>query len=856
MNSVPPAVEIQHIDRMLARLETDRAWLLARRAQLVAELGRGAGTGAPSPAGNQWTPSAAGAEAKAPTVQNVLLGLGGVLLAVAVTAFTVVSWGDMGTAGRAAVLALLTLAAMATPVVLLRRALTATAEVVGCLALVLLLLDAYALRVLAFPSVGWAAYAAGASAVLAAVWGGYGWALGRHGGRTGTADGPGDAGTSEGPGAAAHPADPAHTPRPAGSAAAPRGLRLPLPLAVLLAQLPLLLWAVAASAGAAVHAGALIATAGLDVLVARRCRIRGASRTAGVAAAVTACLGTFLALGLSLSASGPADAAPDSAALLAASAVALAAVLLPSAAGPAPQPAAGVSALRRAGVWWAALCGGAAVAAAGGMLRTVLPGDWAVVGYTVCATALLVAVHLARERRPLFLGLAAAAAAGHAAVLLWALPAVAVAIAGPVGWTGAVWTGAPEGAAAAVSPRLTWPGSTAVPVVLATSAVAALAVARRAAETRHRAAAACTAVVLGAACTAVVPPALDLALPVALGLLVALTAVLLLASATLSCAPAALTAAVCAVTVGASVACWSLAEEPLTPAALGALLLAFTAVAAAPAGGRLQPVTACAAAVSAAGLAASAALSLGLPARLTAFVLLPVAAATAYLAARLRERPAGLALECTGYAVVVAAVATAVGDATVLATALALAGVIAAGTALRADRRRSAAAAATALFVVAAWVRLAGWGVEAPEAYTLPVTVPALALGCLRRRRDSRVRSWAAYGPGLAATLLPSLAAAWGDEHWLRPLLLGPAALAVTLAGARWRLQAPLLLGGGTVALLAGHELAPYVVQVVDGLPRWLPPALAGALLLALGTTYEQRLRDARRIRAALGRLQ
>ncbi|MGQ4444916.1 SCO7613 C-terminal domain-containing membrane protein, partial [Streptomyces violaceoruber] len=36
---------------------------------------------------------------------------------------------------------------------------------------------------------------------------------------------------------------------------------------------------------------------------------------------------------------------------------------------------------------------------------------------------------------------------------------------------------------------------------------------------------------------------------------------------------------------------------------------------------------------------------------------------------------------------------------------------------------------------------------------------------------------------------------------------------------------------------------------------RWAPPAVAGLVLLVLGATYEQRLRDARRLREALGRL-
>jgi hypothetical protein len=104
-------------------------------------------------------------------------------------------------------------------------------------------------------------------------------------------------------------------------------------------------------------------------------------------------------------------------------------------------------------------------------------------------------------------------------------------------------------------------------------------------------------------------------------------------------------------------------------------------------------------------------------------------------------------------------------------------------------------------------------------------------------------------------TITKGLISSWGDEHWVRPLLLGLAALAVTLAGARWRLQALLVLGGTVLTLVALHELAPYVVQVVGALPRWLPPAFAGLLLLAVGATYEQRLRDARRLRDHVARM-
>ncbi|MEW5633381.1 hypothetical protein AB1388_43600, partial [Streptomyces hydrogenans] len=126
--------------------------------------------------------------------QNVLLTLGGALLAVAALAFTLVSWGSMGIAGRSAVLLAVTSAALAAPAVLLRRGLGSTAEAVGALGLVLTVLDAYALRRVALPGTDGLGYTAAAAAVLAGVWGGYGGLL--------------------------------------------RGLRLPLPAAVVAAQLP------------------------------------------------------------------------------------------------------------------------------------------------------------------------------------------------------------------------------------------------------------------------------------------------------------------------------------------------------------------------------------------------------------------------------------------------------------------------------------------------------------------------------------------------------------------------------------------------------------------------------------------
>ncbi|NED89005.1 hypothetical protein G3I76_54175, partial [Streptomyces sp. SID11233] len=208
-----------------------------------------------------------------------LLSLGGLLLTVAAIAFTLVSWGQMGISGRTAVLATLTLAALAAPAALLRRGLSSTAESLAALASVLMVLDAFALHELAAPETGGLGFAATASAVLSVLWAAYGLLLG--------------------------------------------GLRLPLPASVLGAQLPLLLWACAERADALVFSAALLATAALDCAIA----VWGK----GVAVRVTACAalcatggtGLLIALARSLTADAPSAAVAPGALLLAGAAVAL-----------------------------------------------------------------------------------------------------------------------------------------------------------------------------------------------------------------------------------------------------------------------------------------------------------------------------------------------------------------------------------------------------------------------------------------------------------------------------------------------------------------------------------------------------
>jgi hypothetical protein len=804
-----PAEELRVLDAELRQLDARRAFLLTRRAWLVTALYTAASApGAPT------APPVRRPETTAPSVQNVLLVLGGVLLTVAAIAFTLVSWGHLGIGGRALVLGGVTVAALGAPWALLRHGLRSTAEAVSGLGLALTVLDAYALHEVAFTGADGTGYAAVAAAVLAAAWAAYGLVLRAP---------------------APEPADPGSAlPRPA--------LALPLPLALVAAQLPLLLWALANDAGAETIAAVLLVTAAADTSLAFRLSLKPLRIVAMAGAFGWGAGGVVTAGWLSWTAAGPGAAARAAALLALAAAIALTAARFTP---------------RRALAVGTALTGGLLmVVGVGGIARSVLPPVWTVPAHLLCGIALS-AVLPTRAPEPVRRGLVHASAVVQGLTVALALPTVAVALLGPVSRIERVWSGAPADARAAVTLDLPWPPDTVtVPLVLAVVA-GVLAVAARTVSWRTQALVG--ALVLAWATALVLSPVLRLPFTaglVAQGLLTVATLGLAVsvrsAPAGRLQAPLPLTGAVLALVTSVNLALSSLATEAATLTVLAASTALFAAAAARRTD--LGVLAAPVALIHATALTCAVGASAGWEPRHTALLVLTVPAVAALLAARLGDSPLTIPVEAAGAAAGLLAIGLSATHPPLLALTLALCGVIVMGTAVRADRRRLGHAA-TALFVLAAWVRLAAWDVGSPEAYTLPVTVPALLVGHLRRRRDLTASSWAAYGPGLAVTLVPSLVAAWGDTHWLRPLLLGAAALAVTLLGARQRLQAPLLLGGATLVLVTLHELAPYLAQVVDALPRWAPPALAGLLLLAAGATYEQRLRDARRVRDALGRL-
>jgi hypothetical protein len=289
------------------------------------------------------------------------------------------------------------------------------------------------------------------------------------------------------------------------------------------------------------------------------------------------------------------------------------------------------------------------------------------------------------------------------------------------------------------------------------------------------------------------------------------------------------------------------------------------------------------AAVAAAVLLAIAATRAGdLPLRSTAFAVLGVAAAALAVAGTIRSRRTeSVALEAAAHAGALVAFLLSVDSITRTATVAALWGsalavrvvwrgepraaksVASAPAPLPgagAGRSRCApapdkasgrvwrAAAATGCELLAWWLLLASRQVAAVEAYTLPAALAALAAGWWARRSRPELGSWAAYGPALAAVSLPSFYLVLVDPVPLRRLLLGAAAVAVVVAGARRRLQAPVMVGGAVAVLVAVRELG-LVWQLLD---TWIPLTVAGLILVGMAATYERRRRDLARLRVAV----
>lgn len=170
------------------------------------------------------------------------------------------------------------------------------------------------------------------------------------------------------------------------------------------------------------------------------------------------------------------------------------------------------------------------------------------------------------------------------------------------------------------------------------------------------------------------------------------------------------------------------------------------------------------------------------------------------------------------------------------------AGLIALGFGIK-DRRWYVWPGAVAL-VVAYVLLIVDSGFSFVEAYTLPLGAIALAAGLYAAHRKPDISTWLVLGPGLALALLPSVPQALADPTDLRALLLGLGAVFTLLVGIRLGWQAPFVAGVGIAILLILFNIGPYA----NAAPRVVVIAVVSAILLGVGITWEDRVRDGRKL--------
>ncbi|MCU1508549.1 MAG: hypothetical protein JWQ12_814 [Glaciihabitans sp.] len=193
--------------------------------------------------------------------------------------------------------------------------------------------------------------------------------------------------------------------------------------------------------------------------------------------------------------------------------------------------------------------------------------------------------------------------------------------------------------------------------------------------------------------------------------------------------------------------------------------------------------------------------------------------------------------------------------------------VIVLGTVIRAGGHSTILPPVWLTFGLALATSIAAWSQRElrVEAFSLPLGIALLAAGVIAMRQaHSSGRptlttwpigfrgSWRLLVPGILVTLGPSVLATGTDPQTWRAILVIALALVAILIGSLRRLAAPFILG---VVVLPIENLVVFVVQIgrsIGAAPWWITLASAGAVLLVIAVTYEQRSRSLRGTSARL----
>jgi hypothetical protein len=210
------------------------------------------------------------------------------------------------------------------------------------------------------------------------------------------------------------------------------------------------------------------------------------------------------------------------------------------------------------------------------------------------------------------------------------------------------------------------------------------------------------------------------------------------------------------------------------------------------------------------------------------------------------------AVEWSGHAAALLALALAYDSTPHIAALLAAWGAVLGTAAARPNRRsrerRTLFWAAVGCEIVAWWLLMSVAEVALAEAYTLPFAALALLVGVVELRERPDLGSWVAYGPALVAAFLPTLViVVTGEDESLRQVVLLLGAVTTLMAGSIRRQRAPVVIGAVVTAIAALHALIQF--------GPWLVLIPVGLALLAFGANNEKNRRDLQRLRGALNRM-
>lgn len=136
------------------------------------------------------------------------------------------------------------------------------------------------------------------------------------------------------------------------------------------------------------------------------------------------------------------------------------------------------------------------------------------------------------------------------------------------------------------------------------------------------------------------------------------------------------------------------------------------------------------------------------------------------------------------------------------------------------------------------------------ELFAIPVGLTLLVAGLVAIRGERTWRSWLTLSPALIALIAVPLVAEIATPTAWRIGLVTILVVAVIMVGALRRLQAPLL--AGSVAAIIHSVIAVRTALPDLVIPWWVWLSIAGLILVVVASTYEARLRDARRIGEAV----